>query len=287
MGKASRRKDKRPSVKPAPFVARPFAGLDHETDLVAMRELVPAATAVVTLKEPVGDLTRVTLASVLPMAWPGLRRADGEAVVGLQSGSTSGDASRDAAAVLLALADTEPGRPVVPAPQANAETPRLQDLLDLDAPVEFTLHEGFEFWVGDSELDDEGAASMKEANESAIPTKAVDGVASAYWCRMGERTYVRWLLPQDEADATDAIARLMAAGEATLGDDTRLLGAFRASGLLVPVWEVPADRDPATLSEPMTALAARYDAALAATEPLTGEERRAKAGLTSRQVTIR
>lgn len=286
MGKASRRKDKRPSVSPAPFVARPFAGLDHETDLVAMRELIPAATAVLTLKEPVGELTEVTLATILPLAWPGLRRADGEAVVGLQSGHSSGDASRDAAAVLLALAETAPGSPVLNAAPANAETPRLQDLVDLDAPVEFTLHDGFDFWVGDSELDAEGSASLAQANEAMIPTVPLDGVTSAYWCRMGERTYIRWLLPQDESDATDALARLVAAHEATLGDDTRLLGAFRAGGLLVPVWEVPADADAATFAEPMQALAARYEKALAG-GPLDADERRAKAGLTSRQVTIR
>lgn len=286
MGKASRRKDKRPSVKPAPFVARPFEGLDHETDLVAMRELIPAATAVLTLKEPVGELSKVTLATILPMAWPGLRRADGEAVIGLQSGHSSGDASRDAAAVLLALAETEPGRPVVGAAPANAETPRLQDLVDTSAPVEFTLYEGFDFWVGDTELDDEGAASLQQANESMIPTVALDGVDSAYWCRMGERTYIRWLLPQDEGDATDALARLVAAHDATLGDDTRLLGAFRASGLLVPVWEVPADAAAATFAEPMRALAERFAKALEG-GALSPEERRAKAGLTSRQVTIR
>jgi len=62
MGKASRRRKTGDqsvhptrasdvSVAPAPFVARPFEGLTGETDWVAMREVVPAATATVTLAE--------------------------------------------------------------------------------------------------------------------------------------------------------------------------------------------------------------------------------------------
>jgi hypothetical protein len=56
------------------LVARPFAGLASECDWVALREIVPAATAPLTLVgEPAdraGDRV-VTLATVLPLAWPG------------------------------------------------------------------------------------------------------------------------------------------------------------------------------------------------------------------------
>ena len=51
MGKATRRRkgadhgSATPRVQPAPFVARPFEGLPGETDWVAMREVVPSATA--------------------------------------------------------------------------------------------------------------------------------------------------------------------------------------------------------------------------------------------------
>jgi hypothetical protein len=51
MGKASRRRkgadqgSRAPRVEPAPFVPRPFEGLPGETDWVAMREILPAATA--------------------------------------------------------------------------------------------------------------------------------------------------------------------------------------------------------------------------------------------------
>src|SRR5689334_23460790 len=63
---------------PAPtYVARPFAGIHGECDLVAMREIVPAATAPLTLREGVGDGHPVLLCSLLPMAAPALCRADG------------------------------------------------------------------------------------------------------------------------------------------------------------------------------------------------------------------
>ena len=50
MGKASRRKKVTDPAKlkayrpPIPFVARPYEGLPKEIELVAMRELIPAAT---------------------------------------------------------------------------------------------------------------------------------------------------------------------------------------------------------------------------------------------------
>ena len=99
MGKASRRQrgtdtasgQSRP--KPAPFERRPFQGLAGETDWVALREILPAATAVVTVRPehvPDGAPSEVTIATVLPLAWPGLHRADGTVFVGSQSGSTFG-----------------------------------------------------------------------------------------------------------------------------------------------------------------------------------------------------
>ena len=130
MGKASRRKGDTKKTRPAPFARRPFEGMESETDLVAMREIVPAATATVTLREPVADVSSATLVTVLPLAWPGLRRADGEVLAGLQSGTSSGDASRDLAQVLLAAAETEPGSPVATLPLATEDTPRLQDVID-------------------------------------------------------------------------------------------------------------------------------------------------------------
>lgn len=297
MGKASRRRKDAdhgtagtPRVEPAPFVRRPFEGLPGETDWVAMREILPAATASVSFatgKAPEGAAPGATVATVLPLAWPGLHRADGTVFVGTQSGSMSGDASRDLATSLLAAATAENGTPVVSTPPATADSPRLQDLLDLSAPLEVTIHDGFDFWVGDTELDDEGKASLERANESVIPTTKLAAADSAYWCRIGERTHLRLVLPDDEDLATDALARLHAAGDSGLGDGTRLLGAFRASGLLVPVWDLHPDRAAPDYEDALASFMSRYAAALASTESLTAEQRRARSGLLSRQVTLR
>lgn len=293
MGKASRRKaqartPKDPSELPAPYVARPFEGLPGETEWVAMREIIPAATATidVTLE---GHSGQVTLATVLPLAWPGLHRDSGEIVLALQSGTSTGDMSRDLAAALIAAVGTEPGKPVESVPRTSAATPRLQDLLTGTEPLRADVREGFDFWVEGAELDAESAASLERANEAAAPTVRLDGpdgADSVFWCRIGERTYVRWVLPHDEAAATDALARLHAADQGRLGDG-RLLGTFRACGLLVPVWEVDADVDPATLNEPFAALAERFAAALQETAPLSADERRARNGFASRQITLR
>lgn len=295
MGKASRRShtartDRSARPIPAPFVARPFEGLPDETEWVAMREIVPAATAAVRFADgtaPEGAPETVTIATVLPLAWPGLHRDSGEVLVGIQSGNASGDTSRDIAqAVLLAVA-AEPGTSVPTLPLSTAETPRLQDLLDITAPLEVTLHEGFDFWVGEADLDADAKESLERANESAIPTTRISTATSCYWCRIGDRTYVRWVLPQDEDSATTALARLHAAGESSLGDDGRLLGCFRSSGLLIPVWEVDSSSEAADFEEVVGQMRERIDAAVARTEPLTAAERGAKAGLTNRQVTLR
>ena len=109
-GKASRRQragELRTKVALAFYVARPFEGLANELEWVAIRE-IPAATATIRVAGPVGDGPReVTVATVLPMAWPGLHRADG-CPAGTQS-RLPGDASRDLAAAILATRALEPG----------------------------------------------------------------------------------------------------------------------------------------------------------------------------------
>ncbi|AKU18476.1 DUF5926 family protein [Luteipulveratus mongoliensis] len=291
MGKASRRKSqdkkapKDPSTLPAPFTARPFEGLAGETEWVALREIVPAATARVRYSH--GDASgEATIATVLPMAWPGLHREGGEVMVALQAGASGGDASRDLAEALLAVTAIPEGQPLATQPRTTAASPRLQDLLNADQPLEVELHDGFDFWVAGADLDAEGQASLERANEAAAPTHLLAAATSAYWCQIGDRTYVRWVLPHDEDKATDALARLHAADRSKLGDG-RLLGAFRASGLLVPVWEIDPAIKPEELEEPMVATVAALDEAVASTTPLTPEERRARNGIVSRQVTLR
>ena len=302
MGKASRRRrngtdqvqrtrGRDLSMAPAPFVARPFEGLTGETDWVAIREVIPSATATVTFADAVvaaDGPQSATVATVLPLGWSGLRRADGLVMVALQSGSTTGDASRDVAQVLLATAAADVGMQVPSAPLATASTPRLQDVLDPAAPFEVTVHEGFDFWVPDTnDLDDGGRQALEHANTAAIPTVKLESAPSAYWCRVGERTYLRWVLPFNEDAATDALARLQAASAASLGESSRLLGAFRACGLLVPVWDLDPSLGGADYEEPLAQMVVRLDEALGRTSALSSEERRARSGLLSRQVTLR
>ena len=295
MGKASRRPrgaraDRTSRPVPAPFVARPFEGLPGETEWVAMREIVPAATATVRFAAgaaPEGAPDDVTIATVLPLAWPGLHRENGEVLVGIQSGNASGDTSRDIAQAISLAVAAEPGAPVQTLPVSTADTPRLQDLLDVDTPFEVEIHEGFDFWVAEAELDADGRESLQRANESAIPTVRILAAPSCYWCRIGERTYVRWVLPYDEDTATSALARLHAAGESQLGGAGRLLGCFRSSGLLIPVWEVDPGSDASDFEDAVGQMRERIEAAAGVTDPLTAEERGARAGLTNRQVTLR
>ena len=81
------------------FVARPFEGMPNECDVIALRELVPAATAPLTLED--GDRT-VRLCTLLPGAAPALVRDSGEIWLGLQVQHQYGDPARDLGAVLAA-----------------------------------------------------------------------------------------------------------------------------------------------------------------------------------------
>ena len=265
------------------LVRRPFAGLTDETEWIALREIVPAATAPLHVKD--ASERTVVLSTVLPLAWPALVRADGTVLLGLQVRSRSGDVSRDVAHALeLALSATS-GGPVQPTglPGPGA---RLQDLLG-EQPLDLTVHAGFDYWVaGAADLTGEVTESMERANASVIPTARLSSVRSAYWCRMREKTHLRWVLPEDEEPLLDAMARLAAANGLGLGPETRYVGSFRAHGLLVPVWDLPLDREVADLEQPAAELRARLDEALASPRPLTGEQRRSRAGLLSRQLTL-
>src|SRR5699024_7182723 len=91
MGQASRRKrqtDRAPKAQRAPFVSGPFEGLADEADWVAMREILPAATARITVVVPEGlevdghpvpaGEREVTLVTVLPGAMPAVHRDNGD-----------------------------------------------------------------------------------------------------------------------------------------------------------------------------------------------------------------
>jgi Family of unknown function (DUF5926)/SEC-C motif len=266
-------------------VARPFEGLPGECDWVAMRELVPSAPAPLVL----GDSDReVTLATLLPLALPAIVRADGRVLLGLQVHARSGDVSRDLAHVLEQALEAEPGT-MVSTTGLPGPGPRLQDLVDDGAAVEPTVHPDFGFWLEGSTSDDpEVSASMERANAAVVPTVRLPApVGAAYWCRIGGKAHLRWVVPYEEDALLDALARLGAAGTLGLGEDTRYAGSFRAHGLLVPVWDLPVEAQADRWEEPAGEFAGRLADALAATGPLTSAERRARDGLRGRQLTLR
>ncbi len=287
-------------ARAAAVVLRPFQGLPAEADWVALREIVPAATARVRLRPGAGragaagagaaGATSVTVATVLPGGARATRREDGEVLVALQVPAGSGDASRDAAAALQAALAAAPGGEVAAATPPS-DGPRLQDLVDPGAPFEVQVHQDHGYWLPDGgegeDVDPEVRAALGRAAESVVPTERLRSVQAAYWAQVGGRRHLRWVLPEDEQPLLDALARLHVAGELTVGEGSRYLGAFRAQGLLVPVWDLAPDTAAADLEEPAAALRARLDAALAVTGPLTDPERRARAGVVSRQVTLR
>ena len=266
-------------------VARPFEGLPGECDWVALRELVPSATAPL----PLVDSDReVTLATLLPLALPAIVRADGRILLGLQVHARSGDVSRDVAHVLTQALEAEPGT-MVSTSGLPGPGPRLQDLVEATEPLTPTVHEDFGFWLeGSTSQDPEVAASMERANSAVVPTVRLDAQpGAAYWCRIGTKAHLRWAVPYAEDALLDALARLSAAGSLGLGEDTKYAGSFRAHGILVPVWDLPVDAPASDWAVPAEEFGLRLADALSVTDQLTGAERRARDGIRGRQLTLR
>ncbi len=264
------------------YVARPFEGLPGECDVVAMRELVPAATAPLTIA---GHEDRtVQLCSLLPGAVPAMARDSGQVWLGLQVQHRFGDPSRDLGAVLEAALAAEPG--VVGLTTPPGPGPRLQDLVADDA-LTVTVHDGFDFWVADLDDRDDLAEALEQANGAATPTARLTSVEAAYWTDVGTKEHLRWVMPEPEDRLLDALSRLHVGGADVIVPDARLIGMFRAHGLLAPVWDLPLGTGAEALEEPATAFRTALEEALADAAPLTDEERSARSGLATRQVTIR
>ena len=263
------------------FVARPFAGLAAERDLVALREFVPSATAPLT----VGDRS-VLLGSLLPAAAPAMVRESGEVWLGMQVRHFFGDPSRDLGAVLeKALATDEDG--IVGLVDPPGPGARLQDLV-ADQPLDVTVHHDFEWWLGDvTERDEAMVEALEQASGAVAPTTRLSSVDAAYWVDAGSKEHLRWVLPEDETALLDALARLHAAGDDSIADDSKLVGMFRAHGLLTPVWDLAPGTGAEALEGPVAALRERLDRALATRTTLTSQERAARSMLANQQVTLR
>jgi hypothetical protein len=267
-------------------VTRPFAGLVSECDWVAFREIVPAATSPLTLREATDR--RIILTTVLPLAWPALVRDNGDIYLALQVTTGSGDPSRDATDALLRALETELGAPVPPV-GLPGPGPRLQDLVS-DQPLVVTVHDNFDYWMADeASVDAPGVRdSLDRANSKVMPTVRLTSVDSAYWVDMGGKVFLRWVMPQPEEALLDALARLHVAGHIALPDvPSRFVGSFRADGLLVPVWELTEGTSAQDVESSAATFGQQLATAFDVTDSLTSPERRARAGLQNRQITLR
>ena len=293
MGKASRRKkvaNPAPLAQyraPIPFVARPFEGLPREVELVAMREIIPCATLTARTNADHGfvDFDFVT---ALPDGRGAMVRGDGRILVALQTRSNSGDLSHDAGAALLnAISAKQNGDEGLVDFDVRDPSERLQDILDPDSLGEMVLEENFAFWLNpDEDWDEATRRALEENHNEIIPTVKVEGVEGMYWCEMN-RNFVRYLSDVEESPLFDALARVQAAGKANLGEGSRFIGAFRACGIAIPVFELAEGVRAEDIVKEAGVLEEAIAAALKVKEPLTPEERRARQGMVSRQVTIR
>ncbi|RMI34172.1 DUF5926 family protein [Nocardia stercoris] len=271
---------------------RPYAGLAAECDLVALREFVPSATAVVKLAPGVNAEREVTVSTVLPGAVSALVRAGAEPIgfIGLQTQFQSGNPAADLAASILWTQTAAPGASLDHAPVEGA--PALTEVLDPGAGLDIVVHQDFNWWVpADVTPDPQVAATIQQATAAIMPSARLelgaDLPGAAWWVDAGERAHLRWVRPEDEDALMIALARVHAAGGLHLGEGSRFAGSFRTHGLLVPVFDLDRERHADEWIAPATEFGARLAAALASDEPLTSEERRSRDGLRSRQVTLR
>lgn len=276
---------RREALAAASGAARPFAGLAAEGDLVAMREFVPSAVAPLTVK---GTERVFLLATVLPGAVNALvRDEDGKEVayVALQTQSRGADGASELAGAIEWAKTASLGSSLEQAVTGGAA---LSELLDADAALDVTVHDSFNWWFTDEAPEgSELAQIIARANDAIMPSARLEGLDAAWWVDAGERAHLRWVRAEEEDALMLALARVQAAGELTLGEGSRYAGSFRTDGLLVPVFDLDRTRDAQSWTAPAQLLGKRLDKALASTEELTSDERRARDGLRGRQITLR
>jgi hypothetical protein len=273
------------------YVVRTFADLPGECDWVAMREFVPAGKAELSLRpesfDGAGKNAKAAVVTVLPGIAPAQTRNDGEVWVAVQVRHQSGDPSRDFAEALRLALEGEPGSTVV-MPDLPGPGPRLQDVIEMNGPFDVEVLEGFDFWFDGSDEDEASvAATLEQLNSSIDPTRRLESVEAAYWTSVGTKEHLRWVMPHDEERLLTALARLHVADADRLGPDSRMVGSFRAHGLLVPVWDLPVGTGTDGLEESASAFSERLGEALSDDSALTDRERSARHGLANRQITIR
>ena len=217
------------------FVARPFEGLPGERDIVALRELVPAATAPLTVRDA-GD-REVLLCTLLPTAAPAMVRDTGAIWLGLQVQHSFGDPSRDL------------GRGAGQGPRRRARHRRADRPARPRPPPPGPGLGGRPWRSPSTRASASGSPTWRTRHPTSplpssrptAPPRPAPG--SPAWTRRtgptsAPRSICAGCFPSPRRRPLDALARLHAAGRDQLVPDSRLVGMFRAHGLLVPVWDL-------------------------------------------------
>ena len=235
-----------------------------ESDLVALREFVPAgdrAADPARGRDRTGA-ARARCSRARRRRWSARTAPSGS---GSRCSTAYGDPSRDLAAVLDPALDAEPGSMVGldRRPRRRARGCRTSSR---DEPLDVTVHDGFDFWVADvDDADGSMAAALEQANDAAAPTDRLTSVEAAYWTSVGNREYLRWVMPARRGPACSTrLARLHAADGEQPGRrrpaDRHVPGA-RAASPRCGTCRVGTGAE--ALEEPAARLRAALDAAIA------------------------
>ncbi|GAA4795081.1 preprotein translocase subunit SecA [Corynebacterium canis] len=265
---------------------RPYKSLPAEAQLVALQEFVPSAVATATING-----IEINIVTVLPGAVAALvREAElgGQRFVALQVRNHSNNPARDLAYVLNWALNAAPGSTLDSA-VADGNQPEIASLLG-DVTLEITEYQDFFWWLPeDTELTPEMAQSLRTANNSVMPSFPIpnDDAGSAWWIDAGEKAHIRWVRTDDEEPLLRALARVGAAGNLHLGEETKFAGVFRTHGLIVPVFDLDPTVPHQEFIPAMQTLNGYINEQLGNDEQLTPAERRQLENIKSRQVTIR
>ncbi|MEX3504296.1 DUF5926 family protein [Corynebacterium sp. LK2510] len=267
---------------------RPFGGLAAEADLIALQEFVPSAVAEL---DVAGE--KVNIVTVLPGAGAALVRGEaegGERFVALQVASHSQNPGRDLAYALNWVVNAKPGE-TLQSTVADGNQPELASLISATATPTITEYNDFSWWFpAGAQIPADIQQALARANDAVIPSTRVDAdvPGSIWWVNPGGgKAHIRWVRPEEnENQVLSALARIAARGNLHLGEGTKLAGAFRTHGVVVPVWDLDPEVEPASYAEAVVALNKEIEQEYSNDAQLTADERKQLDNIKSRQVTI-
>lgn len=268
---------------------RPFGNLDAEADLVALREFAPSVTVPAKV---IGAKRPIFLCTVLPGGIAALTRATAEggaAYVAMQTRQRSNDAAADLARALEWARNAGDGEQLDGAVD-GLDGGSLDAILDGIELGDMAVHQDFEWWIPEGvERTPLVQQNLAAANDTIMPSYRIDPdvPGAVWWIDPGERAHIRWIRREDEGPLLDALARVHAADNLTMGEGTKFAGVFRANGVLVPVWDLDNTKPHDSWNDAIEDAGRRIDAAMKSDEPLTAAERKSRETIVSRQVTIR